>query len=126
MVECNLQFKLRKWDFFETIERVARVNEIRSTRLRKFLYVESLFLRTKRASDVRLDHASKMPREKLTRLIFFATPRTIRLLGRRRTRWINYISNLACSKIGINPDDLPVVPTSRHVSTNKLTQSRLA
>jgi len=49
------------------------------------------------------DHTSKMSQEGLLRQVLLATPTANRSRGRSSTRWSDYISNLACSHLGVEP-----------------------
>jgi len=63
-------------------------------------------LRIQRSQLRWLGHLSKMPRESLARQVLLAIPTGKGPIGRPRTRWSEYISDLAWTRLGTEPAEI--------------------
>ena len=58
-------------------------------------------------------HVMRMPQERLAKKIMQAIPNGKRPVGRPRTRWSNYITNLAWTRLGLTSSELAEVGEDR-------------
>ena len=80
--------------FLRRIEGVTLFNKVRSSEIRKSLNIEPLLLRIERSQLRWLGYVSKMPQERLPKQALLAKANRRRPVGRRRTRWTDYIEDL--------------------------------
>jgi len=78
-------------------------NKMRSCEIRKALNVELLF-RIERSQLRRLGHLSRIPRERFASQVLLATPTRKQQRGHPRARWKEYISDLAWSRLLVEPE----------------------
>ena len=88
-------------------------DRVRSSVIREGLGVEPLLLRVERSQLRWFGHLSRMPAGRLPREVYQACPTGSRPRGRPRTRWRNYISDLAKERLGIPEPELANVAQER-------------
>jgi len=74
-----------------------------------------LLLRIDRSQIRWFGHVSRMLQERLARQVLLATPTGKRPRGRPKTRWPDYIPDLAWSRHGVEPGKLRLLLIVRHV-----------
>ena len=79
------------------------------------LGVEPLLLHIERSQLRWLGHLFRMPPGRLPREVFLACPAGRRPRGRPRTRWSDYVAQLAWERLGILPEELEEVSGEREV-----------
>jgi len=62
-----------------------------------------------------LGHVSTMSQERLARQVLLVTPTWKQPIGRPRTRWCDYTSDLISSRLGVDPKELPEIVENRDV-----------
>nr|XP_049618290.1 E3 SUMO-protein ligase PIAS2 isoform X1 [Syngnathus scovelli]XP_049618292.1 E3 SUMO-protein ligase PIAS2 isoform X1 [Syngnathus scovelli]XP_049618293.1 E3 SUMO-protein ligase PIAS2 isoform X1 [Syngnathus scovelli] len=90
-------------------------DRVRSSVIRERLGVESLLLHVERSQMRWLGHLIRMPPGRLPGEVFRACPTGRRPRGRPRTRWRDYVSQLAWERLGIPRDELDEVAGEREV-----------
>jgi hypothetical protein len=90
-------------------------DRVRSSVTREELGVESLLLHVERSQLRWLGHLFRMPPGRLPREVFQACPIGRRPRGRPRTRWRDYVSELAWCRLGVPPEQLEEVCEDREV-----------
>jgi len=100
--------------FLRKAHDVTLRDKVRSCKIRRALNVEPL-LRIGRAQIYWFGHVSRMPHERLARHVQLAKPTEKRFRGHPRPRWSNYISDLAWSRIGVEPPELSEIAVDRVV-----------
>jgi len=88
------QLQATEMGFLRRVHDVTLRDKVRSCEIRKALNVVTL-LWIERSQLRWFGHVSRMPQERLARQVLLATPTEKRPRGRPRTRWCDYISNLA-------------------------------
>ena len=83
-------------------------DRVRSSVTQEELGVELLLLHIERSQLRWLWHLFRMPLGRLPREVFLARPAGRRPQGRPRTRWSNYVAQLALERLGILPEVLKV------------------
>uniref|UniRef100_A0A8C9X6F4 B30.2/SPRY domain-containing protein n=1 Tax=Sander lucioperca TaxID=283035 RepID=A0A8C9X6F4_SANLU len=101
--------------FLRRVAGVSLRDRVRSSVIREELGVEPLLLRIERSQLRWFGHLVRMPPGRLPREMFQARPAGRRPRGRPRTRWRDYISNLAWERLGIPQSDLVNVAREREV-----------
>ena len=90
-------------------------DRVRSSAIREELRVEPLLLHIERSQLRWLGHLIRMPPGRLPGEVFRACPTGRRPRGRPRTRWRDYVSQLAWERLGIPRDELDEVAGEREV-----------
>ena len=90
-------------------------DRVRSSVTRRELGVEPLLLHVERSQLRWLGHLFRMPPGRLPAEVFRTSPIGRRPRGRPRTRWRDYVSQLALERLGIPPDGLEEVCVDREV-----------
>ena len=90
-------------------------DRVRSSVTREELGVEPLLLHIERSQLRWLGHLFRMPPGRLPREVFLACPAGRRPRGRPRTRWSDYVAQLAWERLGILPEVLEEVSGEREV-----------
>ena len=88
--------------------------QVRSCGILRVLNVEPL-LRIERSQLCWFDHVSRMPHERLARQVLLAPPTGKRHSGRPRTRWSDYISDFARSRLDVESAELPEIAVDREL-----------
>ena len=101
--------------FLRRVAGVSLRDRVRSSVIREELGVEPLLLRVERSQLRWFGHLVRMPPGRLPREVFQARPAGRRPRGRPRTRWRDYISNLAWERLGIPQSELVNVAREREV-----------
>ncbi|XP_016305013.1 uncharacterized protein LOC107660256 [Sinocyclocheilus anshuiensis] len=96
-------------------------DRVRSSVTREELGVEPLLFRIEEPVEVAWD-AFRMPPGRLPGEVFRACPTGRRPRGRPRTRWRDYVSQLAWERLGVAPEELDEVCGEREVWGNLLRQ----
>ena len=89
--------------FLRRVAGLSLRDRVRSSDIRERLRVEPLLLHVERSQLRWLGHLVRMPPGRLPLEVFRACPSGRRPRGRPRTRWRDYISQLAWEGLGIPP-----------------------
>ena len=95
---------------------------MRSSVTQEELGVELLLLHIERSQLRWLGHLFRMPPGRLPREVFLACPAGRRPRGRPRTRWSDYVTQLAWERLGILLEELEEVSREREVWVSLLRQ----
>ncbi len=90
-------------------------DRVRSSVTLEELRVESLLLGIERSQLRWLGHLFRIPPGCRPGEVFLASPTGKRPQGRPRTRWRDYVSRLACERLGIPPEEQEEVSREREV-----------
>ena len=90
-------------------------DRVRSSVIREELGVDPLLLRVERSQMRWFGHLVRMPPGRLPGEVFRARPTGRRPWGRPRTRWRDYVSQLAWEHLGIPREELDEVAGEREV-----------
>ncbi|TWW55291.1 hypothetical protein D4764_09G0003400 [Takifugu flavidus] len=101
--------------FLRRVAGLCLRDRVRSSAIREELGVEPLLLRVERSQMRWLGHLVRMPPGCLPGEVFRACPSGRRPPGRPRTRWRDYVSQLAWERLGIPPDEVEEVAGEREV-----------
>ena len=101
--------------FLRRVAGLSLRDRVRSSDIREGLGVEPLLLRVERSQLRWLGHLVRMPPGRIPGEVFRARPTGRRPRGRPRTRWGDYISQLAWERLGIPPEELVEVAGERAV-----------
>ena len=88
---------------------------VRSSVTREELGVQPLLLHIQRDQLRWIRHLFQMPPGRLPGEVFRACPARRRPQGRPRTRWRDYVSQLAWERLGVPPEELEEVSGEREV-----------
>ena len=93
-------------------------DKVRSCEIRKVLNVEPLLrIEKSQLQYIRwCGHVSRKSQERLARHVLVGKPAGKRPRGRPRKRWSDYISDLAWSRLGVQPAELSEIAADREVS----------
>ncbi|KAK3508726.1 hypothetical protein QTP70_004271 [Hemibagrus guttatus] len=108
------QIQAAKMSFLHRVAGHSLRDRVRSSVTREELGVEPLLLHIERGQLRWLGHLFQMPPGRLPGLVFRACP--TRKRGRPRTRWRDYVSQLAWERLGVPPEGLEEVPGGREIS----------
>ena len=101
--------------FLLSVHCVALRDTVCSCEISETLNVEPLPLQMERSQLRCFGHVTRMSQERLARQVLLATPAGKRPRGRPRTRWRDYISDLAWSSLGVEPAELSEIAVDREV-----------
>ena len=101
--------------FLRRVSGLSLRDRVRSSDIRERLKVEPLLLRIERSQMRWFGHLVRMPPGRLPGEVFRACPTGRRPRGRPRTRWRDYVSQLAWERLGILPEELVEVAGERRV-----------
>ncbi|XP_054621698.1 uncharacterized protein vopp1b isoform X1 [Dunckerocampus dactyliophorus] len=101
--------------FLRRVAGLSLRDRVRSTVIRERLRVEPLLLRIERSQMRWLGHLVRMPPGRLPGEVFRASPTGKRPRGRPRTRWRDYVSQLAWERLGIRREELDEVAGERKI-----------
>jgi len=90
-------------------------DKVRSCETRRALNVEPRFFRMEKAQIYWFGHVSRIPHKRLARQVQLAEPTEKRFRGHPRPRWSDYISDLAWSRLGVEPAELSEIAVDREV-----------
>ncbi|KAI3362006.1 hypothetical protein L3Q82_012348 [Scortum barcoo] len=93
-------------------------DRVRSSVTLRELGVEPLLLCIEKSQLRWLGHLFRMPPGRLPREVFQACPTGRRPRGRPRTRWRDYVSQLAWERLGVPPEELEEVSGSMWIAMN--------
>jgi hypothetical protein len=99
--------------FLRRVAGFTRLDRVRNTIIRDTLSTEPLLLQIERSQLRWYGHVCRMPHERLTWQIFNSRPQGVRPRGRPRTRWVDYVQNLAWSRLRTPPEELVSVASDR-------------
>uniref|UniRef100_A0A671X7J4 Reverse transcriptase domain-containing protein n=1 Tax=Sparus aurata TaxID=8175 RepID=A0A671X7J4_SPAAU len=111
-----------KMSFLRRVAGRSLRDRVKSSVTREELGVEPLLLHIERSQLRWLGHLFRMPPGRLPREVFLACPAGKRPRGRPRTRWCDYITQLAWERLGILPEELEAVSGEREVWVSLLRQ----
>ena len=109
------QVQASEMRFLQRIDGVALFNKVRSSEVRSSLNIEQLLLRIKRPQHRWFSHVSRMPQERLPKQALLAKPNGSKPVGRRRTRWTDYIKDLGWNREGLHPSEMMDMMEDRKV-----------
>ncbi|KAF7641622.1 hypothetical protein LDENG_00275920 [Lucifuga dentata] len=92
--------------FFRRVSGLTLRDRVRSSDIQEGLGVELLLLRIERSQLRWFGHLIRMTPGRLPREVFQACPTGKRPWGRPRTRWRDYISQLAWERLGVPQEEL--------------------
>ena len=115
LTSVRSQLQASEVRFLRRIEGVTLFDKKRSSKIRKSLNVEPLLLRVERSQLRWFGHVSRMPQERLPKQSLLARMRGKRPVGRPRTRWQDYIENIAWNRLGMRPSEAKEVVEDRKV-----------
>ena len=101
--------------FLRRVAGLSLRDRVRSSAIREDLRVEPLLLRVERSQMRWLGHLIRMPPGRLPGEVFRARPTGKRPRGRPRTRWRDYVSQLAWERLGVPREELDDVAGEREV-----------
>ncbi|XP_051936482.1 uncharacterized protein LOC127610385 [Hippocampus zosterae] len=101
--------------FLRRVSGLSLRDKVRSSVIREGLRVEPLLLHIERSQMRWLGHLIRMPPERLPGEVFRACPTGRRPRGRPRTRWRDYVTQLAWERLGIPRGELEEVAREREV-----------
>jgi len=90
-------------------------DKVRSCETRRALNVEPLFFRIEKAQIYWFGHAFRIPHKRLAKQVQLAEPMEKRFRGHPRPSWSDYISDLAWSRLGVEPAELSEIAVDREV-----------
>ena len=102
------QVQAAEMGFLWRVNGVTLRNKVRSCQIDKTLNIEA-FLRIERSQLRWFGHMSRMSQDKLARQVLLAAPTGKWPKGGPRTRWSDYISDLAWPRLGVEPAELSVI-----------------
>ena len=85
------------------IKSVTMFHKHRNTAIRESSDIELLLSPIERSQLRWFGNVSRMPHERLSKQTLFGKVSGKRPVGRRRTRWLNYIKNLGWNRLGLYP-----------------------
>jgi len=106
------QVQAAKLGYLRRVHDVKLRDKVRSCEIGETLKVEPL-LRMKRSQLRWFGHVTRMPQERLARQVLPAILKGMRTRSRPWIRWSDYISDLAWSCIGIEPEELLEIAVDR-------------
>ncbi|KAK3565347.1 hypothetical protein QTP86_007134 [Hemibagrus guttatus] len=118
---CVMTERVRSWiqvaemSFLRRVARSSLRDRVRSSVTQEELGVDPLLLHIKRGQLRWLGHLFWMPPGRLPGEVFRACPTGRRPRGRPRTRWRDYVSQLAWERLGVPPEELEEVSGEREV-----------
>lgn len=101
--------------FLRRVAGLSLRDRVRSSVIREELGVEPLLLRIEKSQMRWLGHLIRMPPGRLPGEVFRARPTGRRPRGRPRTRWRDYVSQLAWERLGVPREELDEVAGEREV-----------
>ena len=101
--------------FLRRVSGLSLRDRVRNSDIRERLGVEPLLLHVERSQLRWVGHLVRMPPGRFPGEVFRARPTGRRPRGRPRTRWRDYISQLAWERLGIPPEELVEVAGERTV-----------
>ena len=104
-----------KMRFLRRIEGVTLFNKLRSSEIRKSSNIEPLLLPIERSQLRWFGHASRMAQERLPKQALLANANGGSSVGRRRSRWTDYIEDLGWNRLGVLPSEMMEVMEDREV-----------
>jgi len=111
----RLRKQAAKISFFRRLARLSLRDRVQSSDIRRELGVEPLLLCIERSQLRWFGHLIRMPPGRLPLEVFQTRPTGRRPRGRPRTRWRDYISRLACERLGIPQNELKNFAGEREV-----------
>jgi len=100
---------------FLRVQNITLRDKVRGCEILKALNVEPLLIRIERYQLCWSGHVSRMPHERLARHVRLEKPTGKRPRRRPRTRWSGYISDIAWSRLVVDPAELPEIAVDREV-----------
>ena len=99
--------------FLRKVRGLSLLDKIKTTDIRQSLNIEPLVLRIERSQSRWYGHVTRMSHERTAKQLMNALPSGKKPRGRLRTRWRNYVEDLAWSRLGIPPAELPLAAGDR-------------
>ena len=95
--------------FLRKVRGLSLLDKVKSTDICQSFNIELLLLCIERLQLRWYGHVTQMSHEQTAKQLLVALPSGKRPIGRPRTRWQNYVEDLARSRLGIPPAKLPLV-----------------
>ena len=105
-VRCRIQ--AAEMGFLRIVRGLSLPDEVKSTDIGQSLNIETLLLRIKRLQLRWYYHVTRMSHERTAKQLMDALPSGKSPRGRPRTRWRNYVEDLAWSRLGYLQAHLPL------------------
>ena len=99
--------------FLRRVHGVSLLDKVRSSDIRKSLNIDPLQLRLERSQLRWYGHVTRMSEERTAQRLLNAFMVGKRPRGRPRTRWRDNVEDLAWSRLGVPPSELPMVAKDR-------------
>ena len=99
--------------FLRKVRSLPLLDKVKSTDIRQSLNIEPLLFRIERSQLRWYSHVTRMSHERTAKQLKNALPSDKRPRERPRTRWRNYVENLAWSRLENPPAKLPLVAGDR-------------
>ena len=95
--------------FLRKVRDLSLLDKVKSFDIRQSLNLEPLLFRIERLQLRWYGHVTRMTHEQTAKQLIDALPSAKKLRGRPRTRWQNYVEDLAWSRLEISPSKLILV-----------------
>ena len=118
------QIQVVEMGFLQKVRGLFILEKVKSIDIRQSLIIEPLLLRIERLQLHWYGHVTRMSHEQTAKQLMDALPSGKRGGGRPRTRWRNYVENLAWSRLRIPPVELPLVAGDRDAWRSQLATSK--
>ena len=106
--------------FLQKVKALSLLDKVKSTDIRQSLNIEPLLLHIKQSQLRWFGHVTRMFHERTAKQLMDALSCDKGPRGRPRTRWRNYVEDLAWSRLGIPPAKLPLVAGDRDAWRSQL------
>ena len=106
--------------FLRNVRGLSLLEKIKSTDMRQSLNIGPLLLHIKQLQLPWYGHVTRMSHERTAKQLMDALLSGKRPRRRARTRWRNYVEDLAWSRLGISPAELPLVAGDRNAWKSQL------
>ena len=101
-------------DFLQKVRGLSLLDKIKSTDICQSLNIEPLLLCIEQCQLRWYGHVTRMSDEQTAKQLMDALPSDKRPKGQPRTRWRNYVEDLAWLRLEISPTKLPLVAGYRN------------
>ena len=109
-----------KMGFLRNVKGLFLLDKVKSTEIRHSLNIKPLLFRIEQLQLRWNGHATRMSHEQTAKQLMDAFPSGKRPIGQPRTRWRNYVEDLALSRCGIPPAKLMLVAGERDAWSSQL------
>ena len=106
--------------FLRKVRSLSLLDKVKNTDIRQSLNIEPLLLRIERSQFRWYGHVTRKSNERTAKQLMDALPSGKRPRGRPKTRWRNYVEDLAWSRVEIPPAELLLVAKDRNAWRSQL------